>query len=93
MLIFKTSSPGQAEASLSILAKTNSMLFNGITIHVIDYPSLLPLIYGNIFPDAKKYYFALAGDYVVFARSVNAMTAFLSSYTSKNTLATSPIFS
>jgi hypothetical protein len=89
---FKTSSPGQAEASLSILAKRNSMFFNGITIHVIEYPSLLPLIYGNMFPDSKKYYFAIAGDYVVFARSVNAMTAFLSSYTSKNTLATSPTF-
>ena len=89
---FKTSSPGQTEASLSILAKRNSMFFNGITIHVIEYPSLLPLIYGNLFPDSKKYYFALAGDYVVFARSVNAMTAFLSSYTSKNTLSTSPAF-
>jgi hypothetical protein len=89
---FKTSSPGQAESSLSILAKRNSMFFNGITIHVIEYPSLLPLIYGNLFPDAKKYYFAVTGDYVVFARSVNAMTAFLSSYTSKNTLSTSPSF-
>lgn len=89
---FKTSSPGQAEASLSILAKRNSMLFNGITIHLIEYPSLLPLIYGNLFPDAKKYYFAIAGNYVVFARSVNALTAFLSSYTSKNTLSSTPSF-
>ncbi|MDP4290455.1 MAG: DUF3352 domain-containing protein [Bacteroidota bacterium] len=89
---FKTSSPVQAESSLSILSKANSMVFNGITIHVIEYPSLLPSIYGILFPDAKKYYFALAGDYVVFARSVNAMTAFLSSYTSKNTLANSPSF-
>ena len=89
---FKTSSPGQAEVSLSILSKTNVMYFNGITIHLIEYPSLLPLIYGNLFPDSKKYYFAVAGDYVVFARSVNAMTAFLSSYTSKNTLAASPTF-
>jgi len=89
---FKTRSPGQAEASLSILAKRNSMFFNGITIHVIEYPSLLPLIYGDLFPDAKKYYFAVAGDYVVFARSVNAMTAFLSSFTSKNTLSASPAF-
>jgi hypothetical protein len=89
---FKTCSPGQAEVSLSILAKRNSMFFNGITIHVIEYPSLLPLIYGNMFPDAKKYYFAVAGDYVVFARSVNAMTAFLSSYVSKNTLSSTPTF-
>lgn len=89
---FKTSSPGQAEASLSILAKRNSMLFNGITIHLIEYPSLLPLIYGKLFPDAKKYYFAIAGNYVVFARSVNALTAFLSSYTSKNTLSSTPSF-
>lgn len=89
---FKTSSPGQAEVSLSILAKRNSMFFNDITIHVIEYPSLLPLIYGNMFPDAKKYYFAVAGDYVVFARSVNAMTAFLSSYVSKNTLSSAPTF-
>ena len=89
---FKTSSPGQAEASLSILAKRNSMLFNGITIHLIESPSLLPLIYGNLFPDAKKYYFAIAGNYVVFARSINAMTAFLSSYTSKNTLSSTPSF-
>ena len=89
---FKTRSPGEAETSLSILAKRNSMYFNGITIHVIEYPSLLPLIYGDLFPDSKKYYFAVAGDYVVFARSVNAMTAFLSSYTSKNTLSASPQF-
>ena len=89
---FKTCSPGQAEASLSILAKRNSMLFNGITIHLIEHPSLLPLIYGKLFPDAQKYYFAIAGDYVVFARSVNAMTAFLSSYTSKNTLSSTPSF-
>ena len=89
---FKTSSPGQAETSLSILAKRNSMLFNGITIHLIEYPSLLPLIYGKLFPDAQKYYFAIAGKYVVFARSVNAMTAFLSSFTSKNTLSSTPSF-
>ena len=89
---FKTGSPGQAEASLSILAKNNSMLFNGITIHLIEYPSLLPLIYGKLFPSAQKNYFAIAGEYVVFARSVNAMTAFLSSYASKNTLSTKPSF-
>ena len=89
---FKTSSPSQAEISLSILSKSNVMYFNGITIHLIEYPSLLPLIYGNLFPDSKKYYFAVAGDYVVFGRSVNAMTAFLSSYTSKNTLSASPTF-
>lgn len=89
---FKTSSPGQAETSLSILAKRNSMLFNGITIHLIEYPSLLPLIYGKLFPDAQKYYFAIAGEYVVFARSVNAMTAFLSSYTSKSTLSSTTSF-
>ena len=89
---FKTGSPGQAEASLSILAKNNSMLFNGITIHLIEYPSLLPLIYGKLFPSAQKNYFAIAGEYVVFARSVNAMTAFLSNFTSKNTLSTKPSF-
>jgi len=89
---FKTSSPGQAETSLSILSKRNTMLFNGITIHLIEYPSLLPLIYGNLFPDAQKYYFAIAGEYVVFARSVNALTAFLSSYTSKNTLSSTSSF-
>jgi len=89
---FKTRNQAQAEASLSILAKANSMIFNGITIHVIEYPSLLPLVYGNIFPDSKKYYFAIAGDYVVFSCSINAMTAFLSSYTSRNTLSGTPSF-
>lgn len=89
---FKTNSPGVADASLAILAKKNTMVYNGTLIRMIDIPSFLPTYYGKLFPKFDKYYFAIIKDYVVFAHSVNALTAVISSFNAGKVLASSPVF-
>ena len=89
---FKTSSPGVADASLAIIAKRNTMVYNGTLIRMIDIPSFLPKYYGKLFPKFDKYYFAIIKDYVVFAHSVNALTAIISSYNAGKVLAASPVY-
>lgn len=89
---FKTNSPGVADASLAILAKKNTMVYNGTLIRMIDLPSFLPTYYGKLFPKFDKYYFAVIKDYVVFAHSVNALTAVISSFNAGKVLASSPVY-
>lgn len=89
---FKTNSPGVADASLAILAKKNTMVYNGTLIRMIGIPSFLPTYYGKLFPKFDKYYFAIIKDYVVFAHSVNALTAIISSFNAGKVLAASPVY-
>jgi hypothetical protein len=89
---FKTNSPGVADASLAILAKNNTMVYNGTTLRMIKIPSFLPKYYGKLFPKSDKYYFAIIKDYVVFASSVNALTAIISGFNAGNILASSPVY-
>ncbi len=89
---FKTNSPGVADASLAILAKKNTMVYNGTLLRMIEIPSFLPTYYGKLFPKSDKYYFAVIKDYVVFACSVNALTAIISSFNAGNVLSSSPVY-